>query len=320
MPNTKEIKNRINSIKNTQKITNAMYLISSTKMRRAKEELDKARPYFELTGSEIKKLVRQAGKVTSRYFYPETGRKPAETYAYLVITADKGLAGGYNHNVLKAAEEEMRKHKKVILYVVGEYGRQYFQKRNIPIAKSFLYTAQNPTFRRAREIANVLLDIYDDPECDEIRVIYSNMAEMDCVVEKAKLLPFDRPEDSAKFIPGHGSEVRGEVKVGDTKAGEGNIRKEYDFFPSADAVIDSIVPSYVAGFIYGALVNSFCSEQNARMTAMKSANDNAEALLGDLSVQYNRVRQAAITQEITEVAAGAKAQKNKRKREADPDA
>ena len=113
MPNTKEIKNRIGSVQNTQKITNAMYLISSTKMRKAKEELDKTRPYFEMQENEIRRIFQTEIDITSRYFYPKTGRKPAETYAYLVITADKGLAGAYNHNVIKLAEQEMAKHKKV---------------------------------------------------------------------------------------------------------------------------------------------------------------------------------------------------------------
>ena len=148
MPNTKEIKKRINSVKSTQKITSAMYMISSTKLRKAKAELDRTRPYFHLQEQEIKRIFasdEEAGNPI--YFYPETGRRPAETYAYLVITADKGLAGAYNHNVLKAAEAEMKMHKNVKLYVVGEYGRHYFQKHHVPIEKSFLYTAQNPTFR-----------------------------------------------------------------------------------------------------------------------------------------------------------------------------
>ena len=133
MATTKEIKNRISSVKNTQKITNAMYLISTTKMRKAKQELERTRPYFDLHEHEIRRIFQSEIDIRSRYFYPKTGRKrvPAETYAYLIITADKGLAGAYNHNVIKMAEEEMKKHKKAKLYVVGEYGRRYFHKRNV---------------------------------------------------------------------------------------------------------------------------------------------------------------------------------------------
>ncbi|MCR5543424.1 MAG: ATP synthase F1 subunit gamma [Eubacterium sp.] len=296
MANTKEIKNRIGSVKNTQKITNAMYLISSTKMRKAKEELEKTRPFFDMQEHEIRRIFQTEIDITSRYFYPKTGRKPAETYAYLIITADKGLAGAYNHNVIKLAEEEMAKHKKVKMYVVGEYGRRYFQRRGYNIEQSFLYTAQNPTFTRARDISSILLEQYDNKQIDEIRIIYSDMiSEFLTEVKMMRLLPFDRRE----FW---------------TKQEEKNVKDvHYEFDPSVDEVLNRVIPGYVAGNIYGALVDSFSAEQNARMTAMDSANKNAESLLAELQVEYNRVRQAAITQEITEVAAGAKAQKKKRK-------
>ena len=298
MPNTKEIKNRIGSVQNTQKITNAMYLISSTKMRKAKEELDKTRPYFEMQENEIRRIFQTEIDITSRYFYPKTGRKPAETYAYLVITADKGLAGAYNHNVIKLAEQEMTKHKKVKLYVVGDYGRRYFKKKDYGMEQTFLYTAQNPTFSRAREISSILLEEYDSKRIDEIRVIYSDMeSEFLTTVKMMRLLPFDRKE----FW---------------TKKNERDLKDvHYEFSPSVDEVLNRVIPGYVAGCIYGALVDSFSAEQNARMTAMNSANKNAEALLDELRIEYNRVRQAAITQEITEVAAGARAQKKKRIKE-----
>ena len=299
MANTKEIKNRIASVKNTQKITSAMYLISSTKMRKAKEELDRSRPYFDMQEHEIRRIFQSEIDIRSRYFYPKTGRRPAETYAYLIITADKGLAGAYNHNVLKMAEEEMKKHKKVKLYVVGEYGRRYFYKRNIHIEQSFLYTAQNPNFSRAREICSILLEEYDEKRVDEIRIIYSDMEnELVSTVKMMRLLPFDRKEFWTK------QEEKTERDI------------HYEFYPSVDEVLNRVIKGYVAGCIYGALVDSFSAEQNARMTAMNSANKNAEELLAELQVQYNRVRQAAITQEITEVAAGAKGQKRKRVKEA----
>ena len=288
MPNTKEIKNRIGSVQNTQKITNAMYLISSTKMRKAKEELDKTRPYFEMQENEIRRIFQTEIDITSRYFYPKTGRKPAETYAYLVITADKGLAGSYNYNVLHEAERVLEKHKKVKLFVVGEYGRHYFMKHDIPITQSFLYTAQNPTFHRAREICERLLsdDAVDDGS-------HLRRIQLLCDVKTHRLLPLERGQFETK---------KEEIE----KMSESEVRKEkdYEFYPSVNKVLDSIIRSYLSGFIYGGLVDSFSAEQNARMNAMSSANKNAEELLGDLSIEYNRVRQAAITQEITEVCAG----------------
>ena len=193
----------------------------------------------------------------------------------------------------------MKKHKKVKLYVVGEYGRRYFYKRNIHIEQSFLYTAQNPNFTRAREICSILLEEYDERRVDEIRIIYSDMEnELVSTVKMMRLLPFDRKEFWTK------QEEKTERDI------------HYEFYPSVDEVLNRVIKGYVAGCIYGALVDSFSAEQNARMTAMNSANKNAEELLAELQVQYNRVRQAAITQEITEVAAGAKGQKRKRIKEA----
>ena len=294
MANAKEIRDRISSVSNTRKITNAMFLISSTKLQKAKQALKDTRPYFLQQEKEIKRIFQSESTVTSRYFYPVTGRKPAETYAYLVITADKGLAGAYNYNVLKRAQAEIQKHKKVKLYVVGEYGRRYFSKRGIPIEQSFLYTAQNPTFQRAREICYTMLAEFNAGNVDEIRVIYSDMeSELTSTVKMERLLPFER---KAFMTP---EEKKNEVDV------------HFKFYPSVTEVINRCMPGYIAGFIYGALVDSFSAEQNARMNAMNNANRNAEELIDNLSLKYNGVRQAAITQEITEVSAGAKAQKNK---------
>ena len=275
MANTKEIKDRIKSVRDTQKITNAMYLIASTKMRKAKSELDHTRPYFEAIKGEIKRIFRTSKKdAESRWFYPEDGGHALTgPYACLVVTADKGLAGMYNQNVIREAEKLLKEHPATKLFVVGEYGRQYFAHHGIPVERSFLYTAQNPTMHRAREITDILLDLFERDEVCKIFVVYTDIR--NGMFEEAK------PE---RLLPFH--------------------RKVF-------AVLKTLVPSYVSGYIYSALVDSFCAEQNARMTAMNSANQNAEKLLGELSVQYNRSRQAAITQEITEISSGAKAQKRK---------
>ena len=159
MANTREIKNRIESVQQTRKITNAMYLIASTKLRKARNDLANTRPYFDALRGEIKRVFRTAGDVDSPYFYPPDNNTPLEgTYGCLVITADKGLAGAYNQNVIKEAEKLLAQHPDTKLYVVGEYGRRYFDQHKIPIEHSFLYTAQNPTLDRAREISALLLD------------------------------------------------------------------------------------------------------------------------------------------------------------------
>ncbi|MGN0166668.1 MAG: ATP synthase F1 subunit gamma [Acetatifactor sp.] len=298
MANTKEIKNRINSVKDTQKITNAMYLIASTKMRKAKSELDQTRPYFSALQGEIKRIFRTAKDVESKYFYPADGSPaPDGTYGVLVITADKGLAGAYNQNAIKEAQKHLSDHPDTKLFVVGEYGRQFFLQHHIPIERSFLYTAQNPTMQRAREISTLLLDLFDRGALDKIFVIYTDLKNgLAAEAVSTRLLPFHRTQFA-------------------TSSKEKVVTAPFEFFPSIGEVLDNVMYSYVSGFIYSALVDSYCSEQNARMTAMNSANQNAEKILDDLSVQYNRIRQAAITQEITEVSSGAKAQKKKRMKE-----
>ena len=278
MANTKELKDRIKSVRDTQKITNAMYLIASTKMRKAKSELDKTRPYFDAMKSEIKRIFRTVKDVKSRYFYPDEGEPVLNgTYACLVITADKGLAGMYNQNVLKEAEKMRAEHPDTKFFVVGEYGRQYFTRHKIPVARSFLYTAQNPTMQRAREIYTDMKNgMTEEPKAE-------------------RLLPFHR-------------------KVFASNQTEKQVKTPFEFTPSVEQVRDNIIPSYVSGYIYSALVDSFCSEQNARMSAMNAAGQNADKILSSLSVEYNRLRQAAITGEITEISSGAKAQKRKIKR------
>lgn len=299
MANTKEIKSRIESVKETQKITNAMYLIASNKLRKAKNDLEHTRPYFDALRGEIKRIFRTAGDVDSRYFYPPDSTTPLEgTYGCLVITADKGLAGAYNQNVIREAQRLLAEHPDTKLYVVGEYGRRFFDQHHIPIQHSFLYTAQNPTFERAREISALLLDGFDSGKLKEIFVVYTDMK--NGLISEAR---------STRLLPFHRTHFASPPK-------EKTVVEPFEFMPSVTTVLNNVMQSYVSGFIYSALIDSFCSEQNARMTAMDAANQNAEELLGELSLQYNRVRQAAITQEITEISAGAAAQRGKYGKEA----
>ena len=298
MAGTKEIKTHMDSVLETRKITNAMYLIAATKLRRARQELDNTRPYFEALRGEIKRIFRTANGVDSRYFFSPGGATVEEgTYGCLVITADKGLAGSYNQNAIRQALKLLEEHPDTKLFVVGEYGRRFFDHRGIPIEHSFLYTAQNPTMARAREISALLLDGYDRGELQRIFVVYTDMESgTSFQARSTRLLPFHRTHF-------------------DTPAKERAVTAPFEFLPNPQAVLDNLVPIYVSGFIYSALIDSFCCEQNARMMAMDSADQNAEKLLSELSLRYNRVRQSAITQEITEISAGARAQQQKHGKE-----
>lgn len=301
MASTSEIRRRIGSVRQTQKITHAMYLISQAKLRKAKQELSNTRPYFDALQTEIGRVFNADAAVESRYLEPaqlpvkEVPLRPA----CLLITADKGLAGAYNQNAIRQAQQFMADYPDTDLYVVGEYGRRWFAQRNIPIEKIFLYTAQNPTLGRARQIAELLLERYDTDEINAVVVVYTDMKNgLEAVVRQAQLLPLHRE----RFVAAAANTARDEL---------------YEFIPSPDAVVDNAARSCLTGYIYSALVDSFCSEQSARMTAMNAADQNAEELLKDLSVQFNRARQAAITQEITEVSAGERAQRSKKEKEGD---
>jgi F-type H+-transporting ATPase subunit gamma len=299
MASTSEIRRRIGSVRQTQKITHAMYLISQAKLRKAKQDLSNTRPYFDALQTEIGRVFNADSSIESRYLMPEdaNARPLPGVAACLLITADKGLAGAYNQNAIRQAQQFLAANEGAELYVVGEYGRRWFSQRGIPIERSFLYTAQNPTLQRARQISELLLERYDAGEINAVHVIYTDMKNgLEATVRQAQLLPLHRERFS--------------TAKADTAGGS-----TFEFVPNAAAVLDNAVRSCLTGFIYSALVDSFCSEQSARMTAMNAADQNAEELLKDLSVQYNRARQAAITQEITEVSAGERAQRSKKEKE-----
>lgn len=293
MANSREILSRMKSIKDTMKITNAMYMVSSSKLQKARRDLKNTEPYFFMIQDGLAKILNVSPEAGNEYFDERPERKSKDRRkGYLVITADKGLAGAYNHNVIKATEESAAMESQNMLFIVGQVGRHYFEKRNIPIDISFNYTAQNPTMNRARHIAKVLVELFEERKLDEVYVVYTRMVNsMTVEPVTKKLLPLKKER----------------IEIRD----ENNYYENAEFMPDAQTVFYNIVPDYVAGFIYGALIESYCSEHNARMMAMETATDAASDMIKQLGVQYNRARQAAITQEITEIIAGAKAQKLK---------
>lgn len=291
MANAREIQSRMKSIKDTMKITNAMYMVSSSKLQKARRDLKNTEPYFYEIQKSLSKILSIAPEAGNNFFdlrEEKTGSN--RKIGYLVITADKGLAGAYNHNVIKETEELVKNEEADLLFVVGQVGRHYFEKKNIPVEMHFNYTAQNPTMNRARHIADKLVSLFYSGEIDEVYVVYTRMINSITVeVEKKKIIPLVR------------SQVETET--------ESERYETAEFMPDAQTVFDRIIPDFVAGFVYGALIESYCSEHNSRMMAMQTATDSASDMLKQLDIMYNRARQAAITQEITEVIAGAKAQK-----------
>lgn len=317
MENSREIQTRIKSIQDTMKITNAMYMISSAKLKKARKSLEDTEPYFQMLQGTIARIVRHLPEMEHRYFehsasgvHEEISKRDSKGLSciedheekqqkkkgFIVVSADKGLAGAYNHNVLKLTEECLKKGQDNLLFVVGELGREYFMQHKIPMYTEFRYTVQDPDLTRARDISDFVVSLFNEGKLDEIYMIYT-YAENSMKVEARvqRLLPLRKDVLAASMLSGAYAE---------------DIR----MVPSAESVLENVVPDYVTGFIYGALVESFCSEQNSRMMAMEAATDNAEKILKELRMKFNRVRQGAITQEITEVIAGAKAQKKRRRK------
>lgn len=287
-----EIRSRMRSIEQTLKITNAMYLISSAKVKKARKQLAEVEPYFDRLARTVLDIFRHSPDLKHRYIEGHHKPKDECRTGFVVITGDKGLAGAYNHNVLKLAEEYLGHKKDPTLFLIGQMGRHYFEKKNITIDGEFMYTAQDPNLERAREISETLLDLYEQNVLDEVYLVFTHsFSAMRMEPEIIKLLPLDRAMLSARRGISEADRYRDVVR----------------YEPSPEAVLDVLVPGVLKGYLFAALVESFCSEQNSRMAAMDSASDSARDMLKRLSLEFNRARQGAITQEITEIAAGATA-------------
>lgn len=315
MASAKEISDRIKSIQDTMKITKAMYMMSSMKLRKARQKLENTEPYFYGLQEQIADILLHFPDMRHLYF-DNRGKDLQETVkkkAFVVITGDKGMAGAYNHNVLKEAKRMVDEAEAYRLFVVGELGRQYFISQGYSIEPDFCYSANNPSMHRARVITEHIVELYKQEEIDEVYVIFTRMINsMKEEVEVQEILPLK----THQFIK--------QELLENSAKGHGNYDKEaadqaddwFLIYPSPRRVLEKLVYNYVTGFMYGVLVEGSASEENARMMAMQSATDNAQEMLRELSVEYNRVRQAAITQEITEVIGGAKALKKKKMKQA----
>ncbi len=271
-------------------------MISSSKLKKSKKALEATEPYFYTLQSTMSRILRHLPDIDDMYFKDTSKiQKEEKTIGYIVVTSDKGLAGAYNHNVLKLAEQHLNNCPNPKLFVLGELGRHYFEQRGINIDQQFHYTVQNPTLNRARNISETVLDLYLENKLDEVYIVYTKMLNaIQTETEFLQLLPLKKADFAIPNLPG------------------GLPVENMQFRPSAEVVMDQIVPDYVVGFVYGALVESYSSEQNSRMMAMEAATKSAKDMLHELGILYNRARQTAITQEITEVIAGAKSQKKKK--------
>ena len=291
MASMQEIRGHIRSVQETWKITNAMFLISSNNLRKARKQLADVKPYFDKVEATITDIIHYSPKMPHPFLEPYDLREQLNrTVGYVVITGDKGLAGAYNHNVLRLAEKAIARSPHCRLFPVGQVGVAWFRERGIPMELESEYTAQSPNLPRARSIGHYLLEEFYAGRLDEIRVIFTEMVTpMKLEPRNVKLLPLDRKAYPWKPLRRNAP------------------AEHFTYVPSAETVLTKLVPYYLTGMFFSMLVESYCSEQQARMSAMDSSTKNARDLLRQLNLEYNRARQAAITQEITEVVGGAQA-------------
>ena len=274
---TKEIKNRIRSMESTKQITKAMEMVAASKLRRAQAQVQSSRPYFEILLSTIGDIVDSTQDLSSTYL---TAREVKRS-AYVVIAGDRGLAGGYNSNVLKLAYEHMEGKNAVVL-PIGKKAVDFFKARKMPSLVENYREAGDLGVSDCFTAAKQLCKAYRSGEVDEVFVVYTNFVSvLSQTPEVLKLLPLEHTPQ------------------------EGKSRTDILYEPDSVEALERIVPEYLGGALYGALCESRAAEQAARRTAMDSATQNADEMIADLSLKFNRARQAAITQEITEIVAGA---------------
>lgn len=290
-----EIKLRIKGIKDTKQITKAMKLISAAKLKKARKQLEQASPFFEKVRITMVDILMHSGEINNKYF-DLRDEKEGKKKAYIIITGDKGLAGGYNHNMIKLAEEHIKGDRETLLFVAGNVGKNYFIKNNYNVCMEFDYPVQNPTIYRAREIAELVMKLFTEGLFDEMYLAFTNMHSTILIESQViKLLPLELHA------------LKTDMNI--TENPEDKVDDVIKYDPSPQEVLDVLVAKYVKDVIYGAFVEAFTSEQSARMTAMDSATTNADDILGKLSLSYNRARQTKITQEISEIVGGAEALK-----------
>ena len=277
---TKEIKNRIRSMESTRQITKAMEMVASSKLRRAQAQISASRPYFQILSATIHDILENNRDFSSPYLQ----ERPVNKTLYIVIAGDRGLAGGYNSNILKMVEAEL-KGKDAVVLPIGKRCVEFFRSRRIPAFTELYSEAASVGIGDCFSMAKNLSKAFLNGEFDEVHIAYTNFVSVLSQVPMAqKLLPLKRDDETNQAVA--------------------SIHSDTIYEPGPEEVFASIVPEYLGGILYGALCESRAAEQAARRTAMDSATSNADDMIADLSLKFNRARQAAITQEITEIVAG----------------
>ena len=285
MASMREIKRRRGSIQSTQQITKAMKLVSTVKLQKARQRAENSKPYFQYMYKTVTSMLAKAGEINHPYL--KSGN--SDKVGIVAITSNRGLAGGYNANIARLIQASGFEKEKIRLYTVGNKGAETLARKGYEIAADYPEVIEEPTFEDAKQIGERLLSDFSNGEIGEIYVAYTEFKNTVSHIPKMmKLLPID----PAKM---------------QTEEGEADELTLMNFEPSEEEAIGLLIPKYVTSILYGAFVEAVASENGARMQAMDAATNNAEEIINDLELKYNRARQGAITQELTEIIAGADA-------------
>lgn len=287
MASMREIKRRKGSIQSTQQITKAMKLVSTVKLQRAKGRAESAKPYFDYMYDTVSSMLAKSGNISHPYL--QAGDSPKK--AIIVITSNRGLAGGYNSNITKLIMNSDIKKEDAVIYAIGRKGRDSLVRYGYEVKADYSEVINEPMYKDAAEIGAAVLEAFSNNEVGEIYLAYTRFKNtVTHIPSLIKLLPVDAS-----------------IKKEETEANSIEALTLMNYEPGAEEALDMIIPKYINSLIYGALVEALASENGARMQAMDSATNNAEDMISDLSLSYNRARQSSITQELTEIVAGASA-------------
>lgn len=288
MASMKEIKRRRSSIQSTKQITKAMKLVSTVKLQKARQRAEKSKPYFMLIYDTIASILTRSTNLEHQYLRKNEGGKAA----VITITSNRGLAGGYNNNIIRLTEHSFKKDE-VLIYSIGKKGKDALERHGYSIAGDYAEVMNEPLYTDAAEITSVLLKEYEKGGISAIYLAYTNFK--NTVVHLPTLI---------KLLPLSADEMK---QSPEEENGTAKSEALMNYSPNEEVVLDAIVPKYVSSIIFGALKQAAAAENGARMNAMENATNNADELIEKLSLQYNRARQGAITQELTEIVAGANA-------------
>jgi len=283
----RDIQRKIKSVNSTRQITKALQLVSTAKLKRAKDKADKTRLYFESVLGTVQKIVGSEKSLKHDFLK----YRPVQKTLYIVLAADKGLCGGFNINTFKKAMEDIHEPEKAVILAVGRKSKEFFNKMNLSIVKDFQGISEAPTYNDAQSIARIILNLFKTEEVDEIKLVYTEL--ISTISQQPKII---------KLLP---AEVQQNVSEEGVKAD----RSVATYEPSPEEFLSYLIPKYIISTLYGALIESAAAFQAAQRIAMENATDNAEEMIEHLTLTFNQARQAAITQEISEIVSGAEALK-----------